>query len=209
MKSLFSFFVLILSAGLLLAQGFEGTIEFKKVKKGRESTYIYYVKGDQVRLEEFGPNKTIVDLAIIDLAQEKVYLVSPERKSYMELMTAQSTKDMSQTSVLMTKDTKTLMGYPCSKWIVSNKDLNAVVTYWVTKGNYDFFVKLLSTLRRKDYHALFYQQVPAAIGYFPMSSVWTDVNGTELERLEVVKIDPHVLRGNFFTIPADYEEMKN
>ena len=209
MKSLLSFFTLILSCGLLLAQGFEGTIEFKKVKKGRESTYIYYVKGDNVRLEEFGPNKTIVDLAIIDLKEEKVVLVSPERKSYMELKTAHSTKDMSQTSVQMTKDTKTIMNYPCSKWIISNNDLNAVVTYWVTKGNYDFFVKLLSTLRRKDYHALFYQQVPAAVGYFPMVSTWTDLNGVGVERLEVVKIDAHVLRGNFFSIPADYEEMKN
>jgi hypothetical protein len=179
------------------------------VKKGKESTYIYYVKGDNVRLEEYGSKKTITDLAVINLKEEKVYLLSPERKSYMVLRTAASSKDMTNTKVEMTKDSKIILGYPCKKWVVSNADYKAKVTYWVTSGNYDFFVKLLSTLKRKDYAALFYQQVPAAIGYFPMVSVWTDLNGNEMERLEVIKIDEHVLRGNFFNIPADYSEIKN
>jgi hypothetical protein len=193
----------------MLAQQFEGTIEFKKVKAGKESSYLYYVQRDFVRLEEYGPSRTIVDIAVINLKEEKVYLLSPERKSYMILRTNESTKDMSHTKVEMTKETKTILGYPCNKWVINNTDLNAQVTYWVTAGNYDFFVALLAALKRKDYHALFYQQVPAAIGYFPMVSIWTDMAGVEKERLEVIKIDPHILRGNFFSIPADYTEIKN
>jgi len=209
MKSLLTFLIASILTSGLLAQDFEGTIEFKNVKKGRTTTYIYYVKGDFVRLEEYGSKKTITDLAIINLKEEKVYLLSPERKSYMILNTTHSKKDMSKTKVEMTKESKTILGYPCKKWRISNADLNAIVTYWVTSGNYDFFVKLLGTLRRKDYNSLFYQQVPAAIGYFPMVSVWTDLNGIEHERLEVTKIDQRVLRGNFFSIPSDYKEIIN
>jgi hypothetical protein len=64
-------------------------------------------------------------------------------------------------------------------------------------------------VRRKDYNSLFFQQVPAAVGYFPMQSIWTDINGVEHERLEVTRIDERVLRGNFFTIPSEYSEIKN
>lgn len=209
MKSPLVFFLSLICYLTLPAQGFEGTIEFKKVKGGKQSTYIYYVKGDHVRLEEFGSNKTIVDIAVINLKEEEVLLLSPERKSYMVLRASNSTKDMSQTKVEMTKETKTILNYPCKKWIISNASLNAKVTYWVTEGNYDFFVALLQALKRKDYHALFYQQVPAAVGFFPMVSIWTDMNNVELERLEVIKIEPKVLRGNFFDIPEDYTEIKN
>ncbi|MEQ8323765.1 MAG: DUF4412 domain-containing protein [Vicingaceae bacterium] len=192
-----------------VGQGFEGTIEFKKVKKGKTSTYIYYVKNDFVRLEEFGSNKTIVDIALINLKEKKVYLLSPERKSYMVLNTMYSNKDMSKTRVEMKSESKTILGKNCKKWVVSNVDLNARVTYWVAKGNYDFFVSLLDVLRRKDYHSLFFQQVPEAVGYFPLVSTWTDINGVQLEQLEVTKIDERVLRGNFFSIPAEYQEIKN
>jgi hypothetical protein len=191
------------------AQGYEGTIEFNKLKKGKVSSYIYYVKGDFVRLEEYGSNKTIVDIALINLKEKKVYLLSPERKSYMILNTMYSSKDMSKTRVEMKNESKTVMGRSCKKWVVSNPDLNATVTYWVTKGNFDFFVQLLDVLRRKDYQSLFFQQVPEASGYFPMVSTWTDMNGVQIEQLEVTKIDERVIRGNFFTIPEDYEEIKN
>ena len=201
--------IFISSLTFTFAQGYEGTIEFKKLKKGKESFYIYYVKGDFVRLEEYGSNKTIVDIAVINLKEKKVYLLSPERKSYMVLNTMYSSKDMSKTRVEMKSESKTILNRSCKKWVVSNPDLNAVVTYWVTKGNFDFFVNLLDVLRRKDYQSLFFQQVPEATGYFPMISTWTDLKGVRLEQLEVTKIDERVLRGNFFTIPADYEEIKN
>jgi len=188
---------------------FEGTIEFKKIKKGKSSSYIYYVKGDIIRLEEYGPSKTIVDIALIDLKKKKVFLISPERESYMVLQPAHSSKNMANTRVEMKSERKTVLNHECKKWVVSNQDLNAKVTYWVTKGNYDFFVELLGVLRRKDYHSLFFQQVPEAVGFFPMQSLWTDMNGVERERLEVVSIKPHVIHGNLFTIPPGYSEIKN
>ena len=140
MKSLLAFLFAFIITTALLAQGFEGTIEFKNVKKGRTTTYIYYIQGDFIRLEEYGSKKTITDLAIINLKEEKVYLLSPERKSYMVLNTTHSTKDMSNTKVEMTSETKVILGKQCKKWKVSNTDLNAIVTYWVTSGNYDFFL---------------------------------------------------------------------
>ena len=67
MKSAISLLLLAFVFCTIGAQDFEGTIEFKKVKKDRVSTYIYYIRGDYVRLEEFGSNKMIVDIAVADL----------------------------------------------------------------------------------------------------------------------------------------------
>ena len=164
MKSWLLLIIFIGSLTFVNAQGYEGTIEFKKFKKGKVSTYIYYVKGDFVRLEEYGSNRMIVDIALINLKEKKVYLLSPERKSYMILNTMYSSKDMSKTRVEMKSESKAILGKSCKKWVVSNPDLKAKVTYWVAKGNFDFFVELLDVLRRKDYHSLFFQQVPEATG---------------------------------------------
>ncbi len=207
-----SLFLLIIApfiASIAQTTPFEGTIEFKKIKKGKTSSYIYYVKGDIIRLEEYGPMKTIVDIALIDLKKKKVFLISPERQSYMELKPSHTTKNMSNTRVEMKSERKSVLNHECKKWVVSNKDLNAKVTYWVTKGNYNFFVELLGVLHRKDYHSLFFQQVPEAVGYFPMQSLWTDLSGVERERLEVVSIKPHIIHGNLFTIPSEYTEITN
>ena len=124
-----SLFLLIITtciASVAQTTPFEGTIEFKKVKKGKTSSYIYYVKGDIVRLEEYGPMKTIVDIALIDLNKKNVFLISPERQSYMELKPSHSTKNMGNTRVEMKSERKSLLNHDCKKWVVSNKDLTCL-----------------------------------------------------------------------------------
>lgn len=199
----------LLSYTVIYAQGFEGTIEFKKTKGSKVSTYIYHVKGNKVRLEEYGTKKTLTEIALIDLETSTIQLLSPDRQSYMVLHTKPSTKDMSKTEVVMTKDKKTIMGKECSKWVITNEDLNATVTYWVTKGDYDFFVTLLATLNRKTNQTLFFQQVPAAMGYFPMVGVETDLAGAEKERLEVTSMNKKALGDHLFKVPSGYTEIEN
>lgn len=208
MNRFLTFILCALISSGIAAQGFEGTIEFKKVRGSKESSYIYYIKGDKVRLEEFGSHKKIVDLLVIDLNTELVYMLSPERKTYMVLNTKESHKDMSKTRVNITTDTRTIHGYACKKWVVTNEELNAEVTYWVTKGHFDFFTNLLATLQRKDYHSLFYRQVPEAVGYFPMVSIYYDLDGNEIDRLEVTNVKKMQLPPKTFEIPSNYTEFK-
>ncbi len=209
MKKLLNTGILLLLTCTVFSQSFEGTIEFKKIKGNKSTSYIYYIKQHLVRLEEYGAKKTIVDLAIINTKENKVNLLSPERRTYMEVHTKPSTKDMKNTKVRMTQESKTIMGKPCKKWIVENPDYNSRVTYWVTKGDYYFFPGLLTAINRKDHHALFYQQVPDAGGYFPMVSEETTLDGQPLGRLEVTNIEKKTMNSKFFEIPDTYSKIDN
>jgi hypothetical protein len=188
---------------------FEGTIEFKQTKGTKVSHYVYYVQGHQVRVEEMGENRNIVDVLLVDTKAKTITLLSPERKSYMTIENIASKKDMTNTKVNVTTEKRKIQGYSCVKWVVSNNDLGSAVTYWVADGGFDFFVDFLATIRRKDNIALFFQQVPAAVGYFPLLGEERKIDGSVPMKLEVIKITKKVLRGNFFNIPADYTKLDN
>ena len=191
------------------AQAFEGTIEFKQTKNGKVSYYIYYVQDHMVRVEEMGEKKNIVDVLIVDTKDQKITLLSPERKSYMEIQTVDSQKDMANSKVTKTNEKKKVLGYECEKWTVANADIGSIVTYWVADGGFDFFVDFLSTIRRKDNLALFFQQVPEARGYFPLIGEEKKIDGSIPMKLEVTAITKKVLRGNFFNVPDDYTKLDN
>jgi hypothetical protein len=208
--------LLVLPAFLLLGlfanaqtPPFEGTIEFTQTKGKKVSHYIYYVQGHKVRVEEMGENKNIVDVLIVDTKAKTITLLSPQRKSYMQIENIASKKDMTNTRVNMTTEKKKIQGYNCTKWVVTNNDLGSAVTYWVAEGGFDFFVDFLATIKRKDNIALFFQQVPAAVGYFPLLGEERKIDGSVPMKLEVTKITKKVLRGNFFNIPADYTKLDN
>ncbi|MFI5222507.1 MAG: hypothetical protein ACHQK8_09290, partial [Bacteroidia bacterium] len=86
MKKLFST-ALFVFAGMLFvsAQSFEGVIEFKKQTATDTVNYIYYVKGDKVRLDEIGSkSKKVEGSFIIDLKTHSMVSLSHERKLYIE-----------------------------------------------------------------------------------------------------------------------------
>ena len=95
-RHLLSIFILIGLCVPTFAQQFEGTIEFKQTKGKKVSYYIYYVQGHKVRVEERGENKNIVDVLIVDTKDQTITLISPERKSYMEIQTVASKKKYDQ-----------------------------------------------------------------------------------------------------------------
>ena len=74
-------------AGMFIASGqsFEGTIEFKKQTPTDTVNYVYYIKGDKVRLDEIGSkSKKVEGSFIIDLKTNSMTSLSHERKLYIE-----------------------------------------------------------------------------------------------------------------------------
>ena len=116
---------------------------------------------------------------------------------------------MTNSKVTQTKEKKKVLGYECTKWVVANADIGSAVTYWVANDGFDFFVDFLSTIKRKDNLALFFQQVPAAVGYFPLIGEERKIDGSIPMKLEVTTITKKVIRGNFFNIPSGYTKLDN
>jgi hypothetical protein len=197
-------------AANLLAQGFEGTIEFTRKTTIDTTKYTYLVKGDMVRIEEVGSNGQIAGIMIVNTKENKAKSLSPDRKLYMELESA-NTKfvTINGSEVKKGKAPKTIAGYKCDEWTVSNKEQNTTITYYLAKENFDFFEGLLIALNRKDKFATYYQQLPETKSTFPFLAIEKDLStGKEKAKLEVSKVTKKTIDPKLFEIPSDYKKFE-
>jgi hypothetical protein len=102
-----------------------------------------------------------------------------------------------------------IQGYLCEQWRVCNQKENTEITYWVTKGNFNFFIDFLKLWNRSEKHSRYYLQLPDAKGYFPIMSVERSAFRDKRMELEVVKIKSKNLPSDLFTIPSDYKNYDN
>ena len=199
-------------AGILAvsAQSFEGVIEFKKQTTTDTVNYVYYVKGDKVRLDEIGAkSKKVEGSFIIDLKSNTMLSLSHDRKLYIEQSSGTPASMTGKADVKKTGNVKTMQGMKCTEYVVKNADEKVQVTYWMASGNYDFFFKLLKVLNRKDKSAVYVQQITGADGMFPFlsSQVNLETNKEEV-KMEVTKIEKKAVDGAKFEVPKDYQKFQ-
>ena len=189
------------------AQSFEGVIEFTKTTGPIVTTYKYIVKGDHIRIEEIGAQGEIQGVFLVDTRDRSVRALSPERKLYMDVPNLRLPKDVN-VQVKKTTEMQTINGYQCEKWIVSSDEEDRIIEYWVASDEFDFFIPLLETLNRKDKLSVFFLQIPDAIGVFTMLGVETKLDGTEVTKLEVNRIDRTANETAIFEIPPNYNKFE-
>ena len=199
-------------AGMFIvsAQSFEGSLEFKKQTPTDTVSYVYYVKGDKVRLDEIGSkSKKVEGSFIIDLKTNSMTSLSHERKLYIEQAPGTPAVVTGKPEVKATGNTKTILGAKCSEYVVKNADEKVQVTYWMAKGNYNFFFKLLKVLNRKDKSAVYVQQLTGVDGMFPFLSSQMNLETMKEEvKMEVTKVDKKTVADNMFEIPKDYQKFQ-
>jgi hypothetical protein len=194
----------------LMAQRFEGSIEFTRKTTIDTTKYTYHVKGDMVRIEEIGSNGQIAGIMIVNTKENKAKSLSPDRKLYMELESPNNKFiTINGSDVKKGKASKTIAGYKCEEWIVNNKDQNTTISYYLAKDNFDFFEGLLIALNRKDKFATYYQQLPETKSAFPFLAIEKDLStGKEKAKLEVSKVTKKTIDSNLFEIPSDYKKFE-
>ena len=209
MKKLFFGALSFIICTSVFAQSFEGTIEFKKQTLTDTVNYIYYVKNDMVRIDEIGSrSKKVEGSFIVDLKSGKMFSISHERKLYSEQSPGTPAVVNGKTEVTKTKNAKTLQGYKCIEYIVKNKEEGVEVSYWITSDKFDFFVKLLKILNRKDKSSVYFQQITDAEGMFPFFSAQKNSEGKEETRLEVTKIQKKIIDAANFEVPKNYQKFQ-
>jgi hypothetical protein len=210
MKKLIFSSLFILAGIFVSAQSFEGTIEFKKKTTTDTVNYIYYVKGDKVRLDEIGAkSKKVEGSFLIDLATNKMLSLSHERKLYIEQAPGTPATVTGKCDVKKTGNTKKILGQNCNEYVVKNPDEKVQVTYWLAAGKYDFFSKLLKILNRKDKSAVYFQQLTGVEGMFPFlsSQINLETNAEEV-KMEVTKVDKKTIGADMFEVPKDYQKFQ-
>lgn len=207
MKTIYLTTILLVLSVAVNAQ-FEGKIEFLKITPKDTTKYIYYVKGDKVRIDNL-VNKTVKGSSIIDLKTKDSYkALSPTRKMWMVVKTKKSVKDYSATKLTKTKDVKKLKGYECEKWIVTNKDFGTTTTYWMAKGKFDFFEPLIQVVKRKENLSQYLLNVGDLPPYFPIEGYETK-GKVRIQQLRTTKITEEKISDSVFAIPAGYKKFEN
>ncbi|MFT7155286.1 MAG: hypothetical protein ACI8Q1_000287 [Parvicella sp.] len=213
MKINFTKSILGLAAGVLIASSsfaqFTGTIEFNKtVGTVVNVNYKYYVSGDDIRVEEINSDKEIEGIQLMDLKEEKMISLSPERKMYMETPKKRAAATVN-VEVENTKKTKVIEGVKCTEYIVTCTEKDRKVVYWIADGEYDFFIPMLKTLNRKENQSMFFLEIPNMEGKFPMMSTETVLStGKVVSVLTTVNMKKGTVDAEKFELPAGYTKFE-
>lgn len=194
-----------------MAQSFEGTIEFKMETNKDTTTNIYYIKGNDVKLDQIGRKSGKVEGSFVfNLQTNEIKFVNPVRKVWGEHKS--ETPPVIKGTCVSSKGagTKTIQGQKCTEYVVKNTEENTEITYWIASGKYDFFAPLVKAWNRKDKQSIYFNQIKdLPKGAMPMLSEEKQISdGKLVSRLEVSKISKGNLDASKLAIPADYKKFE-
>ena len=198
-----SIFAAVMIASASLAQ-FEGEIIFEKNVGKIHVIYKYFVKGNDIRIEEVSEDGTIDGIQLMDLDTKKTYALSPERKLWFETPNRRPAKSL-DVDIKKTGKIDIVLGKKCFEVIVTNKAQDRKIVYWITKGDYKFFIPMLETLNRKENQAMYYLEIEGMENHFPMLSTEHVLStGDVVSTLKAEKIESKTINAETFIIPKDY-----
>jgi len=201
----------IFLSAMAVAQSYEGTIEFKMETTKDTTTNIYYVKGNDVKLDQIGRKSGKVEGSFVfNLSTKEIKFVNPVRKVWGEHKS--ETAPVIKGTCVSTKGTgtKTIQGIKCTEYKVKNVEENTEITYWIASGKYDFFVPLVKAWNRKDKQSIYFNQLKdLPKGAMPLLSEEKQISdGKLISKLEVSKMSKGGVDASKLAIPADYKKFE-
>jgi len=208
MKKIFLSFALSAFTVAAFAQ-FEGTIEFRMETKKDTTTNIYYIKGNNVKLDQIGKKSGKVEGSFVfDLPAKSIKFVNPARKVWGDHKSETPPAIKGTCEVSKGKATKMVGGKMCAEYIVKNTDENTQIIYYITTEKFDFFVPLVTLWNRKDKQSIYFNQIKdLPKGSMPMRSDETTLDTKMvMSKLEVMKIEKKPIDAATVSVPSDYKK---
>ena len=186
---------------------FEGVICFSKITPTDTVQYVYYVKNQQVRLDELTKRTgTSAGSLLGNLDDKKIVSVNYERKLYMDYKPGSAAAPVGKPEVKALAGTKKIVGLNCKGYEVKNQADGSVVTYYVSATPCRFIKELLTLLQRKDKISVYFLQLNEAKDGFPFLAIQKDLNGKEITRLEVTQYTTKPVDAKYFAVPAGFQK---
>lgn len=184
--------------------------------------------GSNVRVEEYSEGQTSTDVSIVMTKEEKIVVLMPEEKKYMEL-TLQTVMDIakafqgaanaynnktkgsdeSKIAAKKTSKSTTLHGYKCEEYVYSNE--TSISTAWICENFTDFwkiFKEITAALDTEGSNTSNDRFIKAMIEKgFPFKVIEKDKTGKLLSEFEVTKVDKKKPDSNLFEIPKGYVKL--
>jgi hypothetical protein len=194
---------------LASAQNFEGIIEFKKQTGAATVNYVYYVKGNQVRIDEFASGTRNVEGSfIIGLKDSSMVYLNHTRKMWGTRAPAAARVAPAGCIATTAKNSKEIFGYKCVETVVKNVADSTQISYFIASGKFAFFAPMMKILGRQENFATYLLAVKMKDGSMPLLAIEKDLNGVEKGRLEVTRLEQKTLDAGLFVTPKDYTQVK-
>ena len=191
------------------AQNFEGIIEFKKQTGKTVVNYVYYVKGNKVRIDEFASGTRNVEASfILGLKDSSMVYLNHARKMWGTRKPSRPGVAPAGCIASQTKTTKEIFGYKCTEQLVQNTKDSTQISFFIAPGKFAFFAPMVKLLNRQENFATYLLAVPLKEGAMPLLAVEKDLNGNEKGRLEVTRLEQKALADGMFDTPKDFTEVK-
>ncbi|MCC7051585.1 MAG: DUF4412 domain-containing protein [Bacteroidia bacterium] len=188
------------------SQGFEGVMDFRKYSPTDTVHYKYYIKDGNVRIEEINRKGELSGIMLVLPKINSVRALNPDRKMYMDVPNNNAPVFKGEPEITKTKLTKDINGIKCTQWRIKSAEEKTEATYWVAKGDYDFFIPMLKTLNRKDKLSYYFLSIPENQGLFPFEGEERSVTRELKNSVKVDQIAKKKLDNKIFSIPADYKK---
>jgi len=203
--------IALASCVMSVAQSFEGSIEFKMETSKDTTTNIYYVKGNNVKLDQIGRKSGKVEGSFVfDLKSNQIKFVNPVRKVWGDHKSETPPIIRGICEATKGTNTKTIQGQKCTEYTVKNTEENTTITYWIVTGKYDFFAPLVKLWNRKDKQSVYFNQIKdLPKGSMPLlSEEKTISDGKLISRLEVSKMNKATIDESKISIPAEFKKFE-
>lgn len=204
-------FIILLSvlSAAAYAQSFEGIIEFKKQTGKNTVDYVYYVKDDKVRIDEFAPGtRDVPGSFIVDTKAGTMKYLNHDRKMWGTRTPKGGAAAPAGCAVTSTKNNKEMFGYKCTEQIVRNTTDSSQISYYLAPGKFTFFTPMMKLLNRQEKFSTYFFALTVKDGVMPLLAIERDLRGNEKGRLEVTRLEQKTLSAGLFDIPNDYTEVK-
>ena len=203
-------FSMLFSPLIMIAQSFEGAIYYKYYNLIDTVSYIFYVKGNLVKIDDLDADgKKVKGSMLINLNNKKVFSMSADRRIFMEVHPTAPKDEKMKLEINKTTITKKINGYKCTQVKVLNREQNIYISYWMANDNFDYVFPLLNTLNRKDKFTVYFRNIPDNGKYFPMLAVETNMKNEQIEKIEITKIEKKKLEDKIFEVPSDFYKVGN
>ncbi len=137
---------------------------------------------------------------IFDSPKLKMYVIMDEQKMYMESGMFPMSTASGGGSISKTGETKNILGYPCEKFLFTQKDMKGEA--WMTQelGAFMFFME-----KQEEMPA--WQTEILDAGYFPIHITQHDTRRNVTSVFDVKEVTPMNLSDDLFVVPSSYKKM--
>ena len=190
---------------------FEGKVHFDMVTGKNTQPIVYSLKDDRARMEM--PNMGMSMASILDGPKQKVFVLMPEQRMYMEMdlqdavdagnRVAKGKSKGNEVTFEDTGESEVILGRKCQKFRISDRDSTTEV--WAADGM-GRFAGQIGGRPGKGNTLPAWQKELASREFFPLRMIARDRKNKEVLRMQATKIEETSIADAAFEVPSDYQK---